>query len=174
MTVKFSAFTTQTGIGDTDQVVGLHGAVNSIWTGAVLKFYTSASPTLVTPVLGVATATTINKVTITQPASAATLTIVDGKTLTVSKILTLTGTDSTTMTFPTTSATIARTDSAQTFTGVQTFTAPILGTPVLRPGASVTPASNGDMVFEATSDTTVTLKLKGSDGTVRSAIITLS
>ena len=37
----------------------------------------------------------------------------------------ISGTDSTVMTFPTTSATIARTDSANTFTGVQTFSTPI-------------------------------------------------
>lgn len=43
------------------------------------------------------------------------------KTLTVNKSVTIDGTDSTTMTFPTTSATIARTDAAQTFTGTQTF-----------------------------------------------------
>lgn len=41
------------------------------------------------------------------------------KTLTVNRTLTLTGTDSTTMTFPSTSATIARTDSGQTFSGTQ-------------------------------------------------------
>lgn len=45
----------------------------------------------------------------------------DGKTLTVLKSLTLDGTDGTILTFPTTSATIARTDAAQTFTGTQTF-----------------------------------------------------
>ncbi len=129
MTVKFSAFTAQAAMGDTDKVVGLHSTTNSIWTGLAVKTYVSASPTLVTPVLGVATVTTLNKVTITAPASAATLTIVDGKTLTVSKTLSFTGTDSTVMTFPTTSATIARTDAAQSFTGVQTFVAPILGTP---------------------------------------------
>lgn len=61
--------------------------------------------------------------------SAGTLAIASGKTLTANKSLTLDGTDSTTMTFPTTSATIARTDAAQSFTGVQTFVAPILGTP---------------------------------------------
>lgn len=37
----------------------------------------------------------------------------------------------------------------------------------LTPAPSATPASNGDMAFEATSDTKVTLKLKGSDGVVR-------
>lgn len=45
--------------------------------------------------------------------------------------LTLTGTDGTTMTFPTTNATIARTDAAQTFTGVQTMTSPALTTPAI-------------------------------------------
>lgn len=50
-------------------------------TGTVTGSATYNSPTLVTPVLGVATATSINKVTITTPASSATLTIADGNTL---------------------------------------------------------------------------------------------
>lgn len=50
-----------------------------------------------------------------------TLTIAAAKTITVNNTLTLAGTDSTTMTFPTTSATIARTDAANTFAGTQTF-----------------------------------------------------
>ena len=40
--------------------------------------------------------------------------------------ITLTGTSSTTMTFPSTNATIARTDAAQTFTGVQTFSSNVI------------------------------------------------
>jgi hypothetical protein len=68
-----------------------------------------------------------NKVTITAPASSATLTIADGKTLTASNSITLAGTDSTTMTFPGTSASVARTDAGQTFTGTNTFSsAPIV------------------------------------------------
>jgi hypothetical protein len=43
------------------------------------------------------------------------------KTLQINKTLTFDGTDSTTITFPSTSATIARTDAAQTFTGTQTI-----------------------------------------------------
>ena len=86
------------------------------------------SPSLTTPTLGDATATTINKVTITAPATSATLTITNGKTVAVQNSLTLAGTDSTTMTFPTTSATIARTDAANTFTGVQTMTSPVINT----------------------------------------------
>lgn len=41
------------------------------------------SPTFVTPTLGAATATTVNKVTITAPASGATITIPDGTTATL-------------------------------------------------------------------------------------------
>jgi hypothetical protein len=85
------------------------------------------SPTLVTPVLGAATATSVNKMAITAPATSSTLAVADGKTFTVSRSLTLTGTDATTMTFPATSATIARTDAAQTFTGSQTFSNAIIG-----------------------------------------------
>lgn len=115
------------------------------------QFVFDTSPTLTTPVLGVASATTVNKVTLTTPATGSTLTILNGKTLTANKSITLEGTDSTTMTFPSTSATIARTDAANTFTGHQTiegitstgatgtgnlvfatsptFTTPLLGTP---------------------------------------------
>lgn len=82
---------------------------------------TLTSPTITTPTLGVATATSINKVAITAPATSATLTIVNGKTLTASNSLTLSGTDGTTMTFPGTNATIARTDADNTFSGDNTF-----------------------------------------------------
>ncbi len=44
----------------------------------------------------------------------------------------------------------------------------------LLPLASRTPANNGELTVEATSNTTLTFKLKGSDGTVRSGTITLS
>ena len=87
------------------------GVTASTGTVAVVL---STSPTLVTPILGVATATSINKVAITAPASSATLTIADGKTLTVSNTITLVGTDGTTYTFPGATATIAGLDSTQT------------------------------------------------------------
>lgn len=86
---------------------------------------TLTSPTLTTPALGVATATSINGLTITS--STGTLTIANSKTATVNNSITLAGTDSTTMTFPATTATIARTDAAQTFTGSQTFSSTIVG-----------------------------------------------
>jgi hypothetical protein len=93
-------------------------------TGALVFANT---PTLVTPVLGVATATSVNKMAITAPATSSTLAVADGKTFTVNHSLTLAGTDTTTMTFPATSATIARTDAANTFTGNQTFSNAIIG-----------------------------------------------
>ena len=90
-------------------------------TGSGVSVF-ATSPTLVTPVLGVASATSINKVALTAPATGSTLTIADGKTLTASNSLTLAGTDATTMTFPSSSATVAGLAIAQSFTAKQTFT----------------------------------------------------
>lgn len=44
----------------------------------------------------------------------------------------------------------------------------------LRPSASLTPSANGDLCIQATNNTTLTFKLKGSDGTVRSGTVALS
>ena len=74
---------------------------------------------------------------------------------------------------------------ASTTAGVFTLTATGNGTgasgnvlkltaPVLIPSASVTLATNGDLAFEATSNTTLTIRYRGSDGTTRSAAITLA
>lgn len=48
------------------------------------------------------------------------------------------------------------------------------GNVTLTPAASATPAVNGQMTFQLTSNTQLTLKVKGSDGVVRSANLTLS
>jgi hypothetical protein len=45
---------------------------------------------------------------------------------------------------------------------------------VIQPQASVTPNGIGDMVFQLTSDTSLVIKVKGSDGTVRSVALTLA
>lgn len=42
------------------------------------------------------------------------------------------------------------------------------------PGSSVTPVDNGDVVFEFTNNTTLTIRAKGTDGTVRSGTVTLA
>ena len=76
----------------------LEGVTSTGATGTG-KFVFDGSPTLVTPNIGVATATTVNKLTITAPATSATLTIANGKTLTASNTLTFTGTDSSSVAF---------------------------------------------------------------------------
>jgi hypothetical protein len=84
----------------------LAGVISDETGSGALVFGTS--PTLTTPVLGVATATSINKVAITAPATGSTLTVADGKTLTASNTLTLAGTDSTTLTFQGTDTYVGR------------------------------------------------------------------
>ena len=64
-------------------------------TGTVLALNTS--PSFTTPTLGVATATSINKVSFTTPATSSTLTVADGKTLTASNTITFTATDGSTL-----------------------------------------------------------------------------
>jgi hypothetical protein len=126
------------------------------------------TPTLITPVLGVATATSINKVAFTAPATGSTLTIADGKTLTVSNTLTLTGTDTSTVAFgaggtvayvanklsvfaATTSAELAGVISDETGTGVLVFSnSPTLVTPTLGAAlATSITATSGNMTVNA-------------------------
>lgn len=57
-------------------------------SGAVVL---ATSPTLTTPTIGVATATSVNKVAITAPATGATITVADGVTLTASASATING-----------------------------------------------------------------------------------
>jgi hypothetical protein len=60
--------------------------------------------------------------------------------------------------------------TTQTISGAKTFTSDVIQTP----SAVATPAVNGQMMFEHTSDTTLTVKVKGSDGVVRSVALTLA
>lgn len=99
------------------------GVTTSTGTGAVVR---ATSPALVTPSLGAASATTINNLTITGTFTGATLTIADTKTLAANNTLTLAGTDGTTITFPSTSAAVARIDASQSFAGTQTFNGPMV------------------------------------------------
>ena len=111
---------------------------------------TFTNPSFITPNLGVATATTINKVTFTPPTTSATLTIADGKTLVCNNSITFAGTDATTMTFPTTNASIARTDAAQTFTGTQTFAGAVVGSVQALSGPGAVNVSTMTTAFTST------------------------
>lgn len=102
-------------------------------SGSVATATTTPNITLT---LGAITPTTVNGNTFTT--GTFTLTGAAAKTLTFNNSITIAGTDATTMTFPTTTATIARTDAAQTFTGVQTFGVGSAAAPNLVVGNSTT------------------------------------
>jgi hypothetical protein len=131
---------------------GIVGEMTTTGSGTVLALATS--PVFTTPSLGVATATSLNGNTFTT--GTYTLTGVAGKTLTFNKSITLEGTDATTMTFPTTSATIARTDAAQTFTGVQTFSsAPVISS-ITNTGTLTLPTVTGTVTAYSASSSAAT------------------
>lgn len=113
-TSKKITYTNLTGGATQAELAYVSGVTSAIQTQMNLKA-PLASPTLVTPVLGVATATTINKVTITAPATASTLTIAQGSSLITAGAyaITLTATAATGVTLPTTGtlATLAGTET---------------------------------------------------------------
>lgn len=122
----------------------------------------ATSPTLVTPVLGVATATSLNKVAITAPASSSTLTIADGKTLTCNNSITFAGTDSTTMTFPSSNDTIAGLTSTQTLTNKKITKRVVTASDA----TSITPnTDNADITYQANTQAAGTLTINADSGT---------
>lgn len=97
---KLSAFAATTSLE-------LKGVISDETGSGALVFATT--PTLVTPVLGVATATSINKVAFTAPATSATLALVDG----------------TTVTGPASTGTLMTLGNTETVTGAKTFSAAV-------------------------------------------------
>jgi hypothetical protein len=145
-----------TGLGLTSGTLAQFAATTSAQLAGVISDETGSgalvfatSPSLTTPTLGVASATSVNKVAITAPATSATLTIANGKTLTASNTLTFTGTDASSVAFgtggtvaytanklsvfaATTSSELAGVISDETGSGALVFaTSPTLVTPVL-------------------------------------------
>lgn len=153
-------------------------------TGA-LVFGTSAtltSPTLVTPVLGVATATSINKLNITAPTNSATLTITDGKTLAVVNTLTFSGTDSSTVAFGT-GGTVAYTANKLSVFAATTSSelADVIsdetgsGALVFATGPTITNATLTNPVIGPVAELTITgnLTVNGTTTTVNSTVTTV-
>lgn len=140
-------------------------------TGTGTTFVVNTSPTLVTPVLGVATATTINKLTFTQPASGSTLTIPDG--------VVLTG--------PAASGTAMTLGNTETVTGVKTFGSAgavgrlliagnTSGTTTLNASATASgtltlPAATDTLVGQGTADTFTGVKTFGAAGNVGKLVV---
>jgi hypothetical protein len=93
-----------------------NGAVTElkIGPGAVTSEKLGTSLSLTTPTLGVASATSINKVAFTAPATSATLTLANGSTLATSGAhsVTLTSTGATTITLPTTGTLVSSTGTS--------------------------------------------------------------
>ncbi len=90
------------------------GTINATSLGgsAAALYAKLVSPSFTTPTLGVAAATSINKITITAPATGATLTLVDGSSLITAGAFaaTLTFTNTTNATFPAGTKTLVATD----------------------------------------------------------------
>jgi hypothetical protein len=117
------------------------------------KMVLDNTPTLITPVLGVATATSVNKVSFTTPATAATLTIADGATLATSGAysLTLTATAATNVTFPTT-GTLATLAGSENLTN-KTLTSPTIASANITTALTLTGAAgtSGQLLTSAGS-----------------------
>lgn len=113
-------------------------------TGTGSKFVMDTSPALVTPTLGVATATSINKMAITAPGTSSTLAVANSKTFTANNTLTLAGTDSTTLTFQGTDTYVGRT-TADTLTNksISGSTNTLTNIPAATALTGIAPIANG-------------------------------
>lgn len=142
-------------IGDTVELRGTAGTLVTVDGTQTLTNKTLTSPTLTTPALGVATATTVNKVTVTAPATGATLTIQDGFTLTVNGNATVSGTNTGDQTnISGNAATVTVADA-----GGDTTTWPLLGTSQT---GSLSPATDVGLTYDATTKTLTTTTFVGA------------
>ena len=135
------------------------------------------SPTLVTPTLGAALATSINGITITT--GTGTLTITGAKTVTFNSTSTWTGTDAAVYTFPTATDNIVGRASTDTFTvGTKTFGAPSAGTGgqylMATGGTAPTTVSQGGIYWEPTQNALVQGETSGEPLVIGGALKVLT
>lgn len=124
-------------VNNTISLTGTDAQTYTFPTTSATMARTDAGQTFTgTQAFGAVTGTTFNKLTLTTPATGSTITVIDGKTLTFNNTMTFSGTDAQTYTFPTTTATIARTDATNTFTGTQNFSGAIVGSSDINAGIS--------------------------------------
>jgi len=142
------------GTGNSFSINGVAATANT-GTGSVVR---ATSPTLVTPVLGVATGTSFNGLTITS--TTGTFTLTNGKTLAVSNSLTFAGTDGTTMTFPSSTSTVLTTGNTATITKGYQVTPYSIGTLA----STLTPdPANGNYQYATAGATACTISPPSSD-----------
>lgn len=124
--------------GNVASIPNLTGPITSVGTTTSIASQTGIgstivvdnSPTLITPNIGVASATSVNKVSITAPATSATLSISDGKTATVSNTLSFIGVDGSSVNFGS-GGTVLYASTALTNVVMQVFTASGTYTPTV-------------------------------------------
>jgi hypothetical protein len=143
---------------------GVLGELATTGSGNVVL---ATSPTLTTPTLGVASATTINKVTITAPTTGATLTLADGSTLATSGAFstTLTTTGTTTLTLPTSGTVTALGNSTTGSGNIVLATSPTLTTPVIGAATGTSLTVTGALTTTAGALTT------GTQGTTQGSLV---
>jgi hypothetical protein len=166
---KLNQITTASKVSNT-ALTGTLVTLGSTTLGANATVPTVSGLTLVAPVLGVASATTINKVTLTAPATGSTLTIADGKTLTVNKTLTLTGTDGSTISLAGNLTTSGAYSTTFISTGTTSITLPTSGTLATTDNAVFSTSITAPIVKNAFGYTT-TIDGGAITGTTETAIV---
>jgi hypothetical protein len=161
LTISGAYATTLTISGTTSLTLPTSGTVTALGntvtgTGNIVL---ATSPTLATPTLGAASATSINKVAITAPATSATLTLADTSTLATSGAfsITLTSTAATNVTLPTSGTlvntavtTLSSLTSVGTI-GTGTWQGTVIGSAY--GGTAQTTYTTGDILYASAANT---------------------